>query len=105
MVYSVLLNGALGFGILVAFLLCVDLEAAASSDAAIPFLPILASGIGSNAGAMVMAAIVLVLTIAAGVGVLASASRMMWSFSRDRGLPGWPSLSKVSLHSLFRRPN
>lgn len=96
MTYSVILNGFLGFGILIAFLICADFEAAASSDAAVPFVPVLAGALGSNAGASVITAIILILTIFAGVGVLASASRMMWSFARDHGLPGWHSLSQVS---------
>ena len=97
MVYSVILNGLLGFGALVAFLLCADFEAAAKSDSAVPFVPILATAIGSDRGATAIVSIILVLTAFATVGVLASASRMMWSFSRDHGLPGWPTLSKVRL--------
>ncbi|KAL9079936.1 MAG: hypothetical protein Q9157_001228 [Trypethelium eluteriae] len=95
MVYSVILNGFLGLGILVAFLICADFEAAATRHAAVPFVPVLAAALGSNAGASVMTAIILILTIFAGVGVLASASRMTWSFARDHGLPGWRSLSQV----------
>lgn len=42
-----------------------------------------------------MASIITALALCADVGFLASASRMVWSFARDRGLPGWKFLSRV----------
>ena len=51
---------------------------------------------GSIAGATIMASVITVMQISADVGIFASASRMCWSFARDRGLPGWKFLSCVS---------
>lgn len=42
-----------------------------------------------------MASIILVMGVASGVGVYASASRMLWSFSRDQGMPGHKYVFKV----------
>lgn len=95
MFYSILINGASGFGLLIAFLWCADLSIATSSTAAFPFVPVLCDAVGSNAGGIAMVAIVTALTIFASMGAVAAASRMMWSFARDRGLPGWRTLSKV----------
>ncbi|OTB01478.1 hypothetical protein M426DRAFT_64013 [Hypoxylon sp. CI-4A] len=97
MVLTVILNGALGFGILVAILFCVnDVDAALASPTGFPFMAIFEQGVGSERGAQTMAAILVILMLCASVSLVASASRMTWSFARDRGLPGWYHLSKVS---------
>ena len=94
---SLVLNGCLGFGMLIATLFCLgDIEAALESPTGYPFMEIFYQATGSRAATAVMAAIVTSLTISATVGSLASSSRVFWSFSRDRGIPGWRILSKVS---------
>jgi choline transport protein len=42
-----------------------------------------------------MISITVVMAWSNAIGCLASASRMMWSFARDNGLPFAPVLSKV----------
>ncbi|KAI1416836.1 amino acid transporter [Hypoxylon sp. FL1857] len=96
MVFTVILNGILGFGILVAVLFCIgDVDAALASPTGFPFMEIFEQGVGSERGAQTMASILVILMLCATVSVLATASRMTWSFARDRGLPGWFYLSKV----------
>ncbi|GAW20532.1 hypothetical protein ANO14919_100400 [Xylariales sp. No.14919] len=100
MVFSVLLNGALGFGILVAILFCLgDVEMALASPTGFPFMAIFEQGVGSVPGAQTMASILVILMLCGTVSVVASASRMTWSFARDRGLPGWVHIGKVGLPS------
>ncbi len=43
-----------------------------------------------------MTAIVMLLMAAAAIGVMATASRMLWSFARDNGVPFSAQLSKAS---------
>jgi choline transport protein len=50
----------------------------------------------STAGATAMGAIVLALTWACATGIITTASRMTWSFARDRGTPWSSVISKVS---------
>jgi amino acid transporter len=50
---------------------------------------------GSVPGTAVMSSIVTTMGITTSVGMLASASRQFWSFSRDRGIPGWRIWSQV----------
>ncbi|KAI1313257.1 amino acid transporter [Xylaria venustula] len=96
MVFSVLLNGALGFGILIAILFCLgDVDMALASPTGFPFMTIFEQGVGSVPGAQTMASILVILMLCGTVSVVASASRMTWSFARDRGLPGWVHISKV----------
>lgn len=55
MIYSIMINGFLGGGILLATLYCAgDLQAAADSPTGYPFIAIFASGVKSTAGATVM---------------------------------------------------
>lgn len=96
--YTILINGALALSVLVGMLFCLtDIESAleASHTMFYPFLQIFYSAVKNRAGACAMASLILVLAIVSAVGVYASASRMLWSFSRDRGLPFSSYLIKV----------
>lgn len=97
---SLVINGSAGFAMLLAMVFCMgDIEAALSSGPGLlgfPFMSVFQVATGSTAGASVMAAVILVLAICATVGMLASTSRVFWSFSRDRGLPFWQVLSRVN---------
>ena len=103
MILSTVINGLLAFGMLLAVLFCAGNldDAVDNAPNGYPFVAIFAVGVGSNEGATAMASIVLVLELCSAAGGLAAASRMMWSFARDRGLPGHKRLSKVSAHSLL----
>lgn len=93
---SVLINGSLGFAMLIAVLFCVgDIDAALASPTGYPFMQIFLQATGSVAGTTVMCSIITVMGICTSVGMLASASRQFWSFARDRGIPGWRLWSKV----------
>lgn len=95
---GIMLNGALGFGMLVALLFCLgDINSALMSPTGFPFMEIFYQGTHSIAGSAVMISIPISLGICAAVGLLASASRMLWAFSRDRGIPGWTLISKACI--------
>ena len=61
-----------------------------------PFIQVFLDATKSIPGTAIMNSIVLVLGISSTVGLLVSSSRMFWSFARDRGLPLWKEISKVS---------
>jgi choline transport protein len=100
MVISVIVNGFLALGMLLAVLFCkVDIDKALESQ--YPFVPIFATALNSNVGATALTSVILILVMAASIGSLAASSRMIWAFSRDKGVPGWRFLSKVcSLRSI-----
>ncbi|CAI6083875.1 unnamed protein product [Clonostachys chloroleuca] len=98
--FSLGINGILGLGMLLAYLLCLgDIDAALEAQYTLgyPFLQVFWNGTGSRNGAGVMGLIIVILGICSTVGVLASSSRMLWSFARDRGVPFWKYF--VRLHS------
>ncbi|KAI1171340.1 putative GABA permease [Nemania sp. FL0916] len=91
------INGSLGFAMMVVTLYCLqNIDQALAENPSYPFMAIFRHAVGSTAGACVMAAIVVVMSFSATTGCLASASRVYWAFARDRGLPGWRFLKKVS---------
>lgn len=99
LIISIGLNGVLGFGMLLAVLFCLgNIDDALASPTKFPFIEIFAQAAGSG-GATAMVTLILFLIIFACIAVFAAASRMMWAFARDKGLPGSGILSRVSLPS------
>ncbi|KAH8894554.1 amino acid transporter [Thozetella sp. PMI_491] len=89
-VWSVAINGALAFAMGIAMLFCItDLDSAiaASNTVFYPYIEVFRAGVGSTAGAVAMASIVVLISFGSSVSIAATASRMIWSFARDRGLP------------------
>ncbi|KAJ5544324.1 amino acid permease [Penicillium frequentans] len=94
---SVLVNGCLGFAMLVAVLFCAgNLEAALNSRTGYPFMEIFYEATDSLSGSLFMCSIILVIYCCSLMGLLAAASRQLWSFSRDKGVPGWYWWNQVS---------
>ncbi|KAF4494548.1 hypothetical protein FAGAP_9309 [Fusarium agapanthi] len=97
---SLCINGACGFAMVIAMVFCMgnfdDAMASGPGMLGFPYMYIFKQATNSRAGATVMSAIIVLLAACATVGMLASTSRVFWSFARDRGLPGWRTLSKVS---------
>lgn len=93
---SIFINGALGFAVLLATLFNLNnIEKALKTPATYPFMQVFLDSIGSVAGATAMVSIITALLFLNNIGILATASRMCWSFCRDRGLPGWQALQHV----------
>ena len=104
---TIIINGTLAFAMTIGLMFCLtDITAAfAAADTMFyPFLQIFQAAVKSTAGACAMAGIILAMAIASSVGVYASASRMLWSFSRDHGLPMSNYLVKVTIHPIFDMP-
>ncbi|RJE20120.1 Amino acid permease [Aspergillus sclerotialis] len=94
---SVLINGTLGFTMLIAVLFCMgDVKAAINTPTGYPYIEIFHQATDSISGALGMSSILLIIAICSVIGMLAATSRQFWSFARDRGVPGWRFWSKVS---------
>ncbi|KAL8949944.1 MAG: hypothetical protein Q9222_003993, partial [Ikaeria aurantiellina] len=98
-VFSVVINGILGIVILIAILFCLGdpsqvLKVVLQTALGFPFIQVFLDATKSVSGTAVMASIVLVLGISSTVGLLASSSRLFWSFGRDQGLPFARTISK-----------
>ena len=101
------INGSLGFGVMLTMLFrSGNIDDALAENPSFPFIAIFHNAVGSVSGTAAMVAFVVILAMFCSVGALASSSRVFWAFSRDRGLPGWRTLSKVGCRNLpGRLPN
>ncbi|KAJ5087665.1 amino acid/polyamine transporter I [Penicillium angulare] len=98
---SLMINGLLGFGILLSLLFCIsNIDDVLSTKTKYPFLEIFYQATGSVGGTIGMHAIMQCTGIAATTGTLAATSRQLWSFSRDRAVPGWRLWSRVSARGM-----
>ena len=99
MIFSVLVNGVLGFGMVVAMVFCLgDIDKITSTPPTqYPFMAVFAQAADSNSRGSGMVAVVIFLFFCATMTALATSSRMTWSFARDRGLPFSGYLGRVSL--------
>lgn len=96
--FSLLLNGILGFAMLVVVLFClVDINRVLESPTGYPYLEVFLEATQSVAGSTVMGSIIPAITFGTTVNVLTVSTRQLWSFSRDRGLLGWRVMKTVCL--------
>ncbi|KAK5632183.1 hypothetical protein RRF57_007897 [Xylaria bambusicola] len=94
-VTTVLLNGSTGWGMVLALLFCLgDIDSVINSPTGFPFIQVFYNGVG-KAGATVMTIVIAFIIWCAVIGFAATASRMTWSFARDRGLPFHRIIRKV----------
>ncbi|KAF4636753.1 hypothetical protein G7Y89_g1346 [Cudoniella acicularis] len=103
---SIFLNGIMELAMVIAVLFCMgDVSAALATNTGYPFMEIFLQATNSVSGSAVLASIITVLCLCATVGVLASTSRMFWSFARDRGLLGWGAYNRrhLGLGNKFNR--
>ncbi|KAL8730063.1 MAG: hypothetical protein Q9181_004794 [Wetmoreana brouardii] len=103
MLVTTLLNGAFGFAIVIAVLfVTVDVESVLESPTGIlgyPYMQIFYNSVGSKGGATGMTVILLIMTVCGTIAALATTSRLIWAYARDRGLPFWRQVSKVQMGS------
>jgi amino acid transporter len=71
-----------------------NLETVLDTPTGYPFMEVFYQAINSLLGSLTMCTIVIVNFSLSMVGMLAATSRQLWSFSRDKGVPGgwWWSL-------------
>lgn len=93
---SIAINGVTGLAMLIAILYCIgDIDAALSTPTGYPFIEILTQGTSSVAGGTTLSALLVTMFISATLGVVASASRQLWAFSRDNAVPNARFISYV----------
>lgn len=104
MIATAILNGVLGLVMVITYCFCItDLESVLASPTGYPFITVFYNATGSKGATTAMTMILIVLILAAGVSLLATASRQAFAFARDEGLP-WPRVwSKVVKVGKFSR--
>lgn len=91
-----MLNGTMGLALLIALLFYLgDINNALNSPTGFPFIEIFLQATNSKSGSTLMISLILVMLAAAAIGIMASASRLLWSFARDGGVPFSSYISRV----------
>ena len=93
---AVAINGCLG--LIVVITLCFtmgDLQEVLNTPTRVPFIQVFFNTTKHYTGASIMAAIIVTLLTTAVISEVATASRQIWSFARDGGLPFSKALTQV----------
>lgn len=95
--WSVGPNATMGFLMAVTLIFTLgDLDAVLATVTGQPFMQVFFNATQSYAATNVMCIVVVILLLSCCISEVAAASRQIWSFARDGGLPGSAWLSKVS---------
>lgn len=96
MIWSYLINGLLVFIMLITYCFClIDLTAAFDSPTGFPFIQVFATATGSRQGGVGLTCILIVLILFSVTNYMASCSRQVFDFARDRGFSFHSWISKV----------
>ncbi|KAK5123749.1 hypothetical protein LTR85_002385 [Meristemomyces frigidus] len=96
MIRTTLINGALGFVMVITVCYCIgDVDTVLATPTGYGFIQIFYDSTGSLAATNAMVAIVLVLALFSCITMMASASRQLFAFARDKGMPFSPWLGHV----------
>ena len=96
MFFTIFVNGALGIASFIALLFSIgDIDNVLSTPTGWPFIQIFYNATNSKAGTTAMTSLLITLIVFATFSYVASASRQLWAFARDRGVPGWQKISIV----------
>ena len=88
-ILSIFINGIVGFASFVAALFCLgDPNTVFGSRFLYPFIQIFLQATNSVAGSAIMVSLLIIVVVALTIGTMAAASRMLWAFTRDYGVPG-----------------
>ncbi|OAA72318.1 GABA permease [Cordyceps fumosorosea ARSEF 2679] len=96
MVSGMLINGVLGLAMLIAVCFSLVNLPDGPPQFIFPMLDVFFAVTKSVPAAAAMGSVIATMGIFALIGLFVSASRVLWSFARDHGVPGWRSVSKVS---------
>lgn len=94
--WSVVPNATLGFIMAVTLIFTLgDIDNILATATGQPFIQVFFNATQSYAATNVMTAVVIILLFSCSISEVATSSRQIWSFARDRGLPGSAWLSHV----------
>ncbi|KIY02245.1 uncharacterized protein Z520_02383 [Fonsecaea multimorphosa CBS 102226] len=96
MIWTIAVNGLLGFVMLVTFLYTLgNLDEDLASPTGYPVIQVFATATESNGGAIGLTTILIILNVCANLTTMAGSSRQLFSFARDKGVPFHRWVSRV----------
>ena len=101
MISTIAINGALGFVMLITLCFCIgDVDSVLATPTGYPFIEVFYNATREKGPASGMTVLMIVIAIFAGMTNMATASRQLFAFARDQGLPFSDYFSRVR----FSRP-
>lgn len=89
MIWTTLVNGAMGWIIIITFCMTLgNMDEVISTPTGQPYIQVFYNATQSYAGASVLSAVVIFMAMFCNLSITATASRQLWSFARDHGVPG-----------------
>lgn len=86
--WSVYLNGTMGFIMAITMCYCLgDVTEVLKTETGYPFIQVFYNATQSYAATNVMVTIIIITITACCVSEVATCSRQLWSFARDKGVP------------------
>ncbi|KAE8154092.1 amino acid transporter [Aspergillus avenaceus] len=105
MIWTLILNGSTGFVMIITFAFCVgNIDEAMESHTGFPFIQVFLNSTGSVRAATGMTIIILIMQFCAAISNVATTSRQIYAFARDRGLPFSNFLCKFQVNQTFTVP-
>jgi choline transport protein len=96
---TTVVNGSLGFVMLCTFCMLIgDVEEILATPTGQPFIQVFYNVTQSKAATSAMTSIMIIMATFGCVTNIATSSRQIWAFARDRGLPFSSWLAHVSIH-------
>ncbi|QIW98180.1 hypothetical protein AMS68_003698 [Peltaster fructicola] len=88
MIWATFANGIMGITMLISFCFCItDLQSVFDTSNPTTVIGVIYNATQSQAGTLVLGSLLVILLFFSTVTTIASSSRQIWAFSRDRGLP------------------
>lgn len=88
MIWTLILNGATGFVMIVTYAFCVgNIDEVLESQTGFPFIQVFLNSTGSVKAATGMTVVIMVMQFCAAISNVATTSRQVYAFARDQGLP------------------
>ena len=92
-----MLNGVTGFIMVITFAFCAgDLSTITTLASGFPFIQVFYNSTGSAVGTIIMTSLLALMDLCSTISNVATASRQMFAFARDGGLPFSSFLSRVT---------
>jgi choline transport protein len=103
LMWAIIPNAVLAFLMAVTLIFTVgDINAVLVTPTLEPFIQVFYNATNSYAGTNIMSAVMVVLLASCCISEVATASRQIWSFARDKGVPGSTWLAKVGILSILQ---
>lgn len=98
MVWTLILNGSTGFVMIVTYAFCLgNIDEVMNSTTGFAFIQVFLNSTGSVPAATGMTVVIMVMQFCAAISNVATTSRQVYAFARDKGLPFSDTLAKVRL--------